>query len=261
MEGEKPGFLEDLGRGVVLGILVSLILAGVALVWSLGVIGGILIVLIIGALGVALWRRLPRRIAVWREERGFNKAAPYITRELLSYVAHLRDVNRTSWRALEEDPDKIRARIRRDVLEPIRGFLTTPPGGAIKVVWFRPEPGGTHLAMYEQVGHTPEGQEALRLKVGGSMAGTAFVDQEPVASGNCEEEAAFQEVEKSKATGSLACVPIMRGVRVTGVLSVLATWDDAFWFSEIVYFEALAGAIAALETLEEDEASSPEQPQ
>lgn len=170
---------------------------------------------------------------------------------LLTYTTHLRDVMSTFWRAHGDPPDRIRERIRRDILEPIRAFIPTLPGEEIKVVWFRPDEDGTALCMCEQVGHTPEGQAAMRLPIGAGLAGRAFTNGEFVYSADVRSDPRFAAVEKGSARGSIACAPIVRGGETTGVLSVMSTCKDAFWPSEQRYFEALAAAIAGIEILEQ----------
>jgi GAF domain-containing protein len=105
--------------------------------------------------------------------------------------------------------------------------------------------------MYEQVGHTPEGQRAMSLPIGSGSAGQAFVRKEAVYEADIETSSVFQPVPHGSHRGSIACVPIRRGEGVvTGVLSVLSTSTDAFRFPELLYFEALASAIGAIEVLE-----------
>jgi hypothetical protein len=229
-------FFEDLGYEFLIALLVAL---------SLGVLAFL-----------GRKRVLPRLQGYFRDrkaKRKFNAAAPRLTEELIAYLTHLRDVTKTPWRARADSPEKVRERIRREVLEPVRGIFTTPPGGELKVVWFRPEGDGRHLTMYEQVGHTEEGQRELKLTVGASMAGKAFAEERFVESSDCANDPEYQKIEKSRASGSIVCVPIWQGSRVTGVFSVLATWPEAFWVSDRAYFEALASAIGALEALEGEE--------
>jgi GAF domain-containing protein len=224
-------FLGDLSVEVVGSIIAAPFLALGAWAWRKG--------------GLGRWRE-------WRNERAFKKRAPVYVILQLGYASHLRDVMSAFWRAHEDSPDRVRERIRHDVLEPIRGFLNTSPGEEIKIVWYRPTEEGKDLCMYEQVGHTPEGQAAMRLPIGGGLAGRAYTNGEWVESPNVEADKSFQPVEKSKAKGSIACVPIIRpGGQTTGVLSVMSSCQDAFWRSEQRYFEALAAAIAAIETLEQ----------
>ncbi len=104
--------------------------------------------------------------------------------------------------------------------------------------------------MYEQVGHTEEGSEALRLRIGGSIAGKAFSDAEMIYRQSCRDDPIFQRVEHSKAAGSLVCIPILRQGNATGVLSVLSSWENAFGLGQITYMEALAAAIGSLEAFE-----------
>lgn len=216
---------------------------------------GVIVTLIVAFLGW-LARRVYRRFGLsrfadWRSERQFRKAAPTLVVELVTYMAHLRDTAKAFGKAQDAAPEQVRETIRREVLEPIRAKLSTPLGEEVKIVWFRPDSDGQHLHMYEQVGHSDEGQKALRLRVGSSFAGKVYSEGETYATGDCQNDPHFQGVEKGKACGSLACIPITRGGKVTGVLSVLSTGEDAFWLSEMVYFEALAAAIGGIEPLEE----------
>lgn len=224
----------DLAGQIGVGLLITVL--GTALLWLLGKAWK--------RWGLSWWRER-------RERRQYETAAPFIVQGLLSYMTHLRDgVMETFWRARDDPPEKVRERVRRQIMEPVRGFLSTLPGEEVKIVWFRPTADGKSLVMYEQVGHSPEGQTKMRLPIGSGLAGKAFVDGEWVYSPNCEIDERFQNVEKGKAQGSIACAPIVRAGQVTGVLSVMSTCQDAFWLSERRYFEALAAAIAAIETLE-----------
>jgi len=204
-------FIEDLGYEVLVGIIAALLLGVLAALWR-----------------KRIFHRARRRFLDWRARRKFNAVAPIVTLELIAYLTHLRDVTKTSWRARTDSPDEIRGRIRREVLEPIRGIFTTPPGHEVKVVWFRPDNDGKHLKMHEQLGHTEEGQRELKLTIGASMAGKAFAEERIIESSDCANDPEFQKVEKGHARGSLICIPIWRGTEVTGVLSVLATWPEAF---------------------------------
>lgn len=202
---------------------------------------------IVGLFGLFLSRR---RIAKWRYELRLRKDAPDIIERQSSYQAHLRDVMKTFWRVRDDPPGKVGERIRREILEPIRGYIPTMPGEEIKIVWFRPTPDQTELHMYEQVGHTPEGQAAMRLPIGGGFAGMAFTSGDLVESGDLQADDRLHQVEKSKARGSIVCAPITRGTETTGVLSILSTCKDAFGLPDFLYFEALAAAIGALEVQE-----------
>jgi GAF domain-containing protein len=192
---------------------------------------------------------LTRWLLAFRESRQARKIAPGLIEELLPFMIHLRDVTK-AFRGIDGRPEAVRERVRREILEPIRGYIPTLPGEQMKIVWFRPHADGVHLHMYEQVGHTEEGQAALRLRIGGSLAGKAFSDKETVYRPRCEDDPLFQPVEQSKATGSIACIPITRGGGATGVLSVLSTCEHAFWLGVITYLEALAAAIGSLEAHE-----------
>lgn len=218
---------------------------------AIAIVGGLVVAAILWALGRAFaWPR----IKAWRLQRQLRKSGEPLWEQLklqVAYKSHLRDVMHTFWRARNDPPERIRERIRRDILEPIRGFIPTEAGEEVKVVWFRPDDAGAHLVMYEQVGHSEEGQRNMRLPVGAGLAGRAFTEKRPVWTDELDSDPQFQRVEKSHASGSLACVPIVRGEQCTGVLSVLCTRPEAFWDPDIIYFECLAGAIAALETLEE----------
>jgi putative methionine-R-sulfoxide reductase with GAF domain len=105
--------------------------------------------------------------------------------------------------------------------------------------------------MYEQVGHTPEGQEAMRLPVGAGIAGAAFTSEQTVYCPDCSADDRFKELPRGHRSGSIVCVPVMRTGEVTGVLSVWSTWKDSFRLAERLYFEALAAAIASLEVFEQ----------
>jgi GAF domain-containing protein len=221
---------------------------------------GVLVALAVGVLAFLGRRRIVARARGffndWRERRKFNAVAPALTEESIAYLTHLRDVTKTPWRARSDSPAKVRERIRREVMEPVRGIFTTPPGHEVKVVWFRPDGDGRHLIMYEQVGHTEEGQRELKLIVGASAAGKAFAEERVFESSDCANDPEFQKIEKGHATGSIICIPIYQGTRVTGVFSVLATWPDAFWVSDRTYFDALASAIGALEAFEGEESAA-----
>lgn len=202
------------------------------------------------------WPRLRRRWKRWKIRRNLERLHDAIAAQeevialQVAYMGHLRDLMQSFWRARGEGADQVRSRIRRDMLEPIRGFVPTGPGDQVKVVWFKPDAAGSSLLMYEQVGHSEEGQAGLRLPIGSGIAGKAFIDRKPISVPDCEADARFQHVEKGKASGSLACVPIMRGEQCTGVLSVLCTRKNAFYPEDVRYFEAVAAAVAALETFE-----------
>lgn len=89
---------------------------------SVEVIAGIIVAVVFALAGAARRWGLPR----WRERRAkrtFEKVAPVYVRLQLAYTTHLSDVMSTFWRAHEDSSDRVRERIRRDVLEPIRGFL------------------------------------------------------------------------------------------------------------------------------------------
>lgn len=204
---------------------------------------------VMGAITKFFGRRIAGVVSRRLASRRWERIAPWIVEAQIGYTTHLRDVTKTFGRARTEAPEKVRERARREILEPIRGYLPTAPGEEIKIVWFRPHEDRIHLAMYEQVGHTEEGQAALRLRIGGSLAGKAFADCETLYRDKCEDDPLFQDVEQTKAHGSLACMPIMLGGKATGVLSVLSSWENAFWLSEITYFEALAASLGSIETL------------
>jgi GAF domain-containing protein len=186
----------------------------------------------------------------------FRRAAPFAVVQLTSYLTHLRDfVMPVVWRVRTDDFATVRETIRRDILEPIRSYVPSLPGEQIKIVWFRPNEHGSALVMYEQVGHTPEGQAAMALPIGAGIAGKVFTEGQAIYSADVDKDQRFQAVEHGKASGSIVCIPIGRGGGVTGVLSVLSTGKNAFRFPEILYFEALASAIGAIEVLEDDDAS------
>lgn len=224
-------FLADLAAEYVIAVLVTATLA----------VGGI------------AWRKtsLRDRVRDWRDERWFRKVAPTLVEKQAAYMVHLRDVMDTFWRAQSASPDIVRERIREHVLEPIAGTLTTGPGERVKVVWYRPDEAGQNLRMYQQVGHTPEGQAAMRLPIGGGLAGRAYATGDLVWTHDCRNDERFQDVELSRADGAIVCAPIRRAGQVTGVLSVMSNWKGVFWLPERLYFEGLAAAIAAAETLEE----------
>jgi hypothetical protein len=238
MESPDPlvaSWLGDLARAVLIGLVVTLIVAAI----------------------VAAVKPLRDRVLGWWRSRGWQDVAleqlTYHLANSVAYMTHLRDgVLQGFWRAQQDDPSRIKERIRRQILEPIRGVIPTIPAEEIKIVWFRPDDEAQNLVMYEQVGHTPEGQAALRIPIGSGFAGKAFIDRTTLYDGNCRENPLFHDVPESKAMGSLACVPIVRGGEATGVLSVLSNCEDAFWVAELRYFEALASAIGAMEVLEGD---------
>src|SRR5262245_37199794 len=98
MDGEGKGFLQDLSYQVLIALIVLLIIALVAALRALGLPGLLLFGALVLLLGLALRFRPGLRWREWRERRADEKAAPWINRELLSYMAHLRDVNRSFWR-------------------------------------------------------------------------------------------------------------------------------------------------------------------
>jgi GAF domain-containing protein len=189
----------------------------------------------------------------WRETRRAKQFAPLQLELALAFLTHLRDgVLPAVWR-LHAAPDQVRAHVRRNILEPIRGVVATMPGEQIKVVWFRPDDDRANLAMYEQVGHTPEGQAAMRLPIGSGIAGAAFTSEETIYCPDCSKDDRFRDLpEGGHRQGSIVCVPIKRRGEVTGVLSVWSTWETAFWLGDTLYFEALAAAIASLEVFEHE---------
>lgn len=226
MQGGES-FLDKFGTELLVGVVVTVLLV----------------------IGEELIRRLAwPRLQGWWESRHFKKVAPSLVVLLIGYLTHLRDVGKAFGRTRGDGSANMKETMRREVLEPIRGFLPTVPGEQIKVVWFRLDADGKHLRMHEQVGHSLEGQTFLRLTIATSIAGKVYSEGEPYSTGDCENDPYFQAVEKSKATGSLACVPVIRGSEVTGVLSVLSNRDNAFWVSEVAYFAALAAAIGANES-------------
>lgn len=156
------------------------------------------------------------------------------------------------WRVASH-PEELREHVRTNILEPIRGYVATEPGEHIKVVWFRPDEGGEALKMYLQVGHTPEGQQAMRLAIGAGAAGTAFAKGETVYCRDCATDSVFAPLPRGHNEGSIVCVPIRRAGETTGVLSVWSTWKDRFWLTERLYFEALAAAIGSLEVFEQEQ--------
>jgi hypothetical protein len=219
--------------------------------------GGILLLGVAAAalVGIAGWALkrwgLPsaeRRLA----DRRARRTAPQDVVQLTSYLTHVRDfVMPMVWRA-HDSPGELREHIRRDVLEAIRGVVSTEPGEQLKVVWFRPNPEHTRLIMYEQVGHTPEGQQAMSLPIGSGAAGRAFARDETIYESDIATSQVFDPIPVGSERGSIACVPIKRGTEITGVLSVLSTSKDAFRFPELLYFEALASAIGAIEVVEKN---------
>jgi GAF domain-containing protein len=203
-----------------------------------------------------LFKQAARRRRRRREAPEMVERLTPLIEELVSFMTHLRDVTK-AFRAADVSEEAVRERVRREILEPIRGYLPTLPGEQIKIVWFKPHADGVHLYMYEQVGHTEEGAAALRLRIGGSVAGRVYLDKEALYFGDCENAPLFQQVEQTKASGTLACVPILRGREAVGVLSVLSSCQDAFWLGEMTYLEALAAAIGSLEALQSADEDSP----
>jgi GAF domain-containing protein len=118
-------------------------------------------------------------------------------------------------------------------------------------VWFRPDEDRTNLVMYEQVGHTPEGQGAARLPIGSGIAGNAYTTGETIYCADCATDQRFRDLPHGHRQGSIVCAPIQRAGETTGVLSVWSTLEDAFWLTERLYFEALAAAIGSLEAFEQ----------
>lgn len=223
--------------------------------WT-GTFLGLLIIAVVGAaiVGVSGWavkRWIAPVLDAWWKERRIRRYAPFDNKQLAAYLTHLRDfVMPMIWRA-QQEPASVRSYVRRDVLEPIRAYVPTVPGEQLKIVWFRPNETGNALVMHEQVGHTPEGQHALSLPIGSGSAGRAFVEKETVYEPDIETSEIFQRVPTGARRGSIACVPIRRGESaVTGVLSVLSTSANAFRYPEMLYFEALASAIGAVEIIE-----------
>jgi GAF domain-containing protein len=235
------GFFAQLGTGLVIAIIAAIVLALAGWFgrhWIKPHIEGFL-------------ERLRMR---WR--------APTIWTFLmlsLDYAVHQRDVMELFWRTRDDPPERIRERIRRDVMEPIRDVLPTRPGERLKIVWFRPTKDGKELQMYEQIGHSPEGQAAMRLPVGIGAAGLAYDSGDTVFVADISADPRYQRIERGQTEGSALCAPIKRGSHVTGVLSVLSNRQNAFWITERRYVEALARAIGALEILEEGADSRTEQ--
>jgi hypothetical protein len=212
---------------------------------------GVVVAIVVGALGWGAKRLLTPRIRLYLRTRRARRAAPIQLEFALAYLTHLRDgVMPAVWRT-NTRPGEVREHIRRHILEPIRGYVATLPGEHIKVVWFRPTDDGQALRMHEQVGHTPEGQAAMRLPIGSGIAGKAFANEETIYCPDCSTDDRFQAVPEGHRNGSIVCVPIKRAGETTGVLSVWSTWKDAFWLTDRLYFEALAAAIGSLEVFEE----------
>lgn len=210
----------------------------------------LLAALIAAGVGFAVKRFLWPKVAEWWAWRRDTKFAPVYLEQSLAYLTHLRDgVMPAVWR-VHTEPGQVKEHVRRNVLEPIRGYVATIPGEQIKVVWFRPDADRANLVMYEQVGHTPEGQAAMRLPVGSGIAGQAFTSAKTVYCPDCSSDARFQTLPQGHREGSIVCVPIQRGGETTGVLSVWSTCEGAFWLAERLYFEALAAAIGSLEAFE-----------
>src|SRR5690242_11377899 len=118
----KTSWLLEVGRAVLVGLVATAILAVI----------------------VAAIKPLRVRIVTWWRTRGWrDEALQDLSTHLansVTFMTHLRDgVFQAFWRAAQEDDgdrNKIRERIRRNVLEPIRGVIPTIPGEEIKVVWF-----------------------------------------------------------------------------------------------------------------------------
>jgi GAF domain-containing protein len=231
----STGLLSGIPHGVLVGLIIAVILGLIQ--WPFR-----------RFLGPSAKRKLQDR----RDTRRAQKFAPLQLELALAFLTHLRDgVLPAVWR-VHAAPDEVRAHVRRNILEPIRGVVATMPGEQIKVVWFRPDAEGAHLLMHEQVGHTPEGQAAMRLPIGSGIAGAAFTSEETVYCPDCSDDARFRDLPQGHRQGSIVCVPIKRGGDVTGVLSVWSTWENAFWLGDTLYFEALAAAIASLEVFEQE---------
>jgi GAF domain-containing protein len=230
----SSGFLSGIPHEVLIGLVVTVLLLVIQwpfrkFVWP--------------------WGR--KKFDQWRKKRSAGQNAPEQLELALAFLTHLRDgVMPAVWR-VHTTPAEVREHIRQNILEPIRGYVATGAGEHIKVVWFRPDEHRANLFMYEQVGHTPEGQAAMRLPIGGGIAGQAFTSGVTIYSPDCSKDARFRDLPHGHSEGSIVCVPIQRGGETTGVLSVWSTWKDAFWLAERLYFEALAAAIGSLEAFEE----------
>jgi len=226
-------FLDQLSTGLLIALIAALVLS------------------VVGWLG-RNW--ITPRFAALGERARQRWIAPAIWSSLLlslDYAAHQRDVMQLFWRLQGEAPDRIGERIRQDVMEPIRDVLPRYPGEHLKVVWFRPTREFRELLMYQQVGHSPEGQEKMRLPVGVGAAGRAFESLATVLVDDIAEDARYHQILGGAEEGSALCAPILRGSSVTGVLSVLSSRKNAFWIAEQRYIETLAAAIGALEIFEE----------
>lgn len=225
---------------------------------------GIIVAIVLSGAGWLGRRWIKPRFAALVERTRLRWTAPTIWTSLLlslDYTAHQRDVMQLFWRLQGKAPDRVRERIRQDVMEPIRDVLPRYPGEHLKVVWFRPTDDRKELMMYQQVGHTPEGQAQMRLPVGVGAAGRAFESAETVLVDSIAEDFRYHQLTGGMDEGSALCAPILRGPSVTGVLSVLSSRQNAFWITEQRYIEALAAAIGTLETLEKDSSAAEGKPQ
>jgi hypothetical protein len=166
------------------------------------------------------------------------------------YIAHLRDVAQALRRAQLDPAARIGERVRRDILEPIRGYIPTQAGEQIKVEWFRPDDEQRDLTICCAVGHDEDVVGRLRLRIGTGIAGSAFHDKTSISLGDMATDQRFQILDGGQNDGAIICTPILTGQEATGVLSVLSTRKDAFGALERSYIEALAACIAALEASE-----------
>src|SRR3712207_5854674 len=127
------------------------------------IIGGLLTAALLFGGGFVLRNRgdLPGGSARLRRQRDGAREAHDAAREQVAalereretatmYLTPLRDVAQSVRRAHAESGDRIPERVRRDILEPIRGYIPTTPGEQLKITWFRPN-ADRELYMFCQV--------------------------------------------------------------------------------------------------------------
>lgn len=164
-------------------------------------IPGVLLLLIAWVGRRLLWPLTHRAWRDWRRGRRLRRGASAQLELATAYLAHLRDGVMPAVAQVASHPDEVRDYVRTNILKPIRGYVATEPGEHVKVVWFRPDEDGQMLKMHVQVGHTPEGQAAMRLPVGAGAAGTAFTSGETVYCRDCATDPVFAPVRHGHAEG------------------------------------------------------------
>lgn len=170
----------------------------------------------------------------------------------LAYMTHMRDVGQALARAKPSSSEHITERVRREILEPIRGLYTRQSAAEqLRCVWFRLDEAGHQLYMHSQVGHTPQRQRELRLQLTKSVADAAYGQGDTINRPDMAADPRFEFLQGGDNDGSIICTPVLdRNDEPCGVLSVLSTRKHAFGDLETRYVEALAASIGAFEALE-----------